>query len=489
MSNTIKIRVGATKAMFLGDYPKKVVDELTSAPINGFQFAPSFKAKRWDGKRHLLNKYQHSFPVGLTTKVVDSLRALKYKVDIEFDKNLLSALPAVLQMPIDVPDELGTITLRDYQKEAIETYLDPDTTHPYVGILKIATAGGKTVTSAAVAKLLNVKTLFLVRGKALKDQTYDVYNLIFQNEDVGKIDSKNWSPDKYTVASVDTLYSRLKNEDECEKVKAFLSTIQFLIVDEAHTATSASFMAVLNCIQASMRMGLSGTPNKKEPEKDLLLEAFCGPIIYNLTTSTLQNIGQVARATLSSIIIDEPKLNALDYNEAKDILIINNTSRTNIIADVVADRYTKGKTIMVMAGNSVPLAQNLHNAIKSKISKPEEAAFVYGQTDGEVIKDALECLREGRLKILTTTVIMDTGIDVPAIDCIFIANGGKSFVKTIQRIGRGLRKKLDGSLLETVDVFDATNPYLLAHSKKRLKYYEEEDIFDSATVIEVKKKE
>lgn len=482
MSNAVKLRVGVTKATFIGDYPKKVVDELTSAPINGYQFAPSFKAKRWDGKRHLLNKYQHSFPVGLTTKIVDSLRALKYKVDVEFDKNLSSSLPAVLQMPIDVPDELGTITLRDYQKEAIETYLDPDATHPYVGILKIATAGGKTITSAAIAKLLNVKTLFLVRGRALKEQSFDVYNLIFNGENVGKIDAKNWLPDQYTVASVDTLYSRLKNEDECYKVKEFLATIQFLIVDEAHTATSASFMTVLNCIQASMRLGLSGTPLKKDPEKDLLLEAFCGSIIYNLTTKELQDIGRVAKANLTSIIIDTPKMNALDYVEAKDILIINNADRTNIIADVVADRYNKGNIIMVLAGNSVPLAENLHNAIRLRISKPDEAVFVYGKTDGDIIKESLSDLREGKIKILTTTVIMDTGIDVPAISCLVIANGGKSFVKTIQRIGRGLRIKEDGSALEVVDVLDSTNPYLLAHSKKRLKFYEEEKLFQQATI-------
>ena len=74
---------------------------------------------------------------------------------------------------------------------------------------------------------------------------------------------------------------------------------------------------------------------------------------------------------------------------------------------------------------------------------------------------------------------------MPSVNCLVIANGGKSFVKTIQRIGRGLRKKDDGSMLEVLDVFDATNHYLLAHAKKRLKYYEEEDLFEGSTILDL----
>lgn len=475
----VQLKVGTTKAQFVGDYPRTLVDDVTSAKVNGHQFAPAYKAKRWDGKRHLLNKYTGIFPVGLLNTVVSALSKDGYEVEI------IKTERFNFEVPTEIPSSVGTISLRPYQVSAIKAFLNEENPHPYVGILKMSVASGKTVTSAAIAKLLNLKTLFLVRGRALKDQTYEVYKLIFNNENVGKIDAKTWDPDQYTIASVDTLFSRLKNEEEREKIKVFLSSIQFLIVDEAHTATSDSFMTVLNCIKAPIRLGLSGTPLKKDPEKDLLLEAFCGSIVYNLTTNELQDIGHVSKAVLSSVIIDEPKLNSLDYIEAKDVLIIKNTARTEVIANIVADRYAKGKTIMVLAGNSVPLAENIHNSIVKKISKPKDAAFVYGQTDGKIIEDTLNALRKNKIKIITTTVIFDTGIDVPAVNCLFIANGGKSFVKTIQRIGRGLRKKEDGSVLEVVDVFDATNPYLLAHSKKRLKYYEEENLFESATVLDV----
>lgn len=482
----IKVLVKGNKAFFAEGYPRTKVDGLTSSYINGYQFAPMFRRKQWDGKRHLLNKFQGSIPLGLLPKVVEELKKSEFDFDITVSDDHKSRLPGVLNSPVQVPDTIGTIELRDYQQDAIKAFLNPDSILPYYNIIKCGTGGGKTLISSAIAKLLNVNTLFLVRGKALKDQTYGVYKMVLDKEDVGVIDAKTWEPQQFTIASVDTLYSRLKGDD-ADDVKEFLKTIDFLIVDEAHTATSASFMAVLNCISAPVRLGLSGTPLKKDPEKDLLLEAFCGPISCDIPANVLQDEGHLSKAWLTSIIIDQPKLNALTWIEAKDTLIVNNTKRTNILAKIIAERYEDGKTIMVLAGNSVALGENLHAAIQSKISKKSDAVFVYGQTDNNVVNEALEDLRKGRIKIVTTTVILDTGIDVPSVNCLVIANGGKSFVKTIQRIGRGLRKKVDGSMLEVLDVMDNTNPYLLAHAKKRVKYYEEEKLFSGSDILDLSK--
>ena len=58
-----------------------------------------------------------------------------------------------------------------------------------------------------------------------------------------------------------------------------------------------------------------------------------------------------------------------------------------------------------------------------------------------------------------------------------------SFVKTIQRIGRGLRVKSDGSVLTVFDFMDSTNPYLKKHSNKRLEHYNSEGIFSTADFI------
>lgn len=165
---TLDIKVKGNKAFLIGDYPKNLIDSLTSAPISGFQFSSLFRRKLWDGKRHLLNKYQGSIPLGLLYKVVTVLQNSEYDVTVTMSDEYKDRLPGTLLSPAQVPDTIGTILLRDYQKDAIKTFLKPDGVLPYYNIIKCGTGGGKTIISAAIAKLLNVKTLFLVRGKSFK---------------------------------------------------------------------------------------------------------------------------------------------------------------------------------------------------------------------------------------------------------------------------------------------------------------------------------
>jgi superfamily II DNA or RNA helicase len=69
------------------------------------------------------------------------------------------------------------------------------------------------------------------------------------------------------------------------------------------------------------------------------------------------------------------------------------------------------------------------------------------------------------LPVLIATTIFDEGVDVSGINCLFLAAGGKSMRQLLQRIGRGLRKKSDGSCIEVYDdVLDYHNEHLTRHT-------------------------
>ena len=70
------------------------------------------------------------------------------------------------------------------------------------------------------------------------------------------------------------------------------------------------------------------------------------------------------------------------------------------------------------------------------------------------------------------STIFDEGVDIPEVNVLIIAAGGKSEVKTIQRIGRGLRKKKVGGVL-VFDFKDASK-FLDRHSIDRIKVYQKE---------------
>jgi superfamily II DNA or RNA helicase len=275
----------------------------------------------------------------------------------------------------------------------------------------------------------------------------------------------------------------MKNIDYDEKVKALFDDIVLVIVDECHRSTSKSFVEILKAINAPMRLGLSGTPNKKEDDRDLLLHSHTGSIVYEMGVSKLKEAGTISKAHLVSVIIDKPVLREdLDWLEAYDSLIVNNTYRHKVISKLVFERATAGKTILVLAGNSLALADNLYRYI-TKLVDTADVRMVNGLSDNKLVDSAFKDLQDKKVKVVITTTIADEGIDIPAINCLVVAGGGKSFVKTIQRVGRVLRLKDDGGHAEILDVMDNTNDYLRKHAKERINWYEMEDLFDSSEIV------
>lgn len=476
-----------------GPYPKKEIDALLSTYVAGYQYSKYFQRRdrfgnrMWDGKLHLLKR--DSFPLGVLPKVNTYLEENGYKLNIT-GSDTYDRLPEEImenwEKGFEVPETIGRFKLRDYQLNLIKAFLKPDQYLPYYGILKASVGAGKTLVSSAIAKILDCKTLFLVKGKSLKTQTFNVYSSILGKEDVGIIDAKKMDfSKKFTIASVDTIFSRLKNlDEETEQLKEYLDSVVFVIADEVHTATAKSFADVLELIPAPIRLGLSGTPFKKETERDLLLEGFCGPILYDVTTEALQKDGHLAQAKLVALTVEQPQMRDLDWNEARDSLIVNNIKRTRAVARMIHKQYLEDKLILVLAGNSVPLAQSAYNEVK-KLVPAHHVALATGQTEEDIVNDSLDKLRNKDIKVLISTVIFDQGIDLPEVNTLCILFGGKSFVKAIQRIGRGLRKKSDGGMLTVIDIFDLNNKYLKEHSRKRLSYYENENIFSEAVTLDL----
>jgi superfamily II DNA or RNA helicase len=83
-------------------------------------------------------------------------------------------------------------------------------------------------------------------------------------------------------------------------------------------------------------------------------------------------------------------------------------------------------------------------------------------------------LKAGDVDVVVSTAILDEGVDVPNINAVVYARGGKSIRKLLQGIGRGLRKKDDGSSLKFYDFIDNTSGYLLKHSLNRYKTLKKE---------------
>ena len=483
----LTIKANSKRAKIEGDISREHIDFIdlaTSAYVKSYQFSSLFRQKRkdgsrvWDGKVHLLSRTTNSFPTGVLDIVCDVLDKCKLPYQIEYDISMmLSGIPCV------VPDKFGPYILYDYQKEAIQAFFSDARILPCRGIIKIATGGGKSLIAAAISKLLKVPTLVLVHGKKLVRQNYETFQKVFEGEEdlVGIVDADNWSPSLVTIASVDTLYSRLTSGSLNNEEDGILD-VKLLIADECHRATSKSFADIIKAADPLMRLGLSGTPNKKEDDRDLLLHSLTGKIIYTMSVPELKEKDTISKAHLVCVTLSKPKQDNLEWPEAFEQCVVNNPYRHKLIAELVRQRFEDDKTILVLAGNSLALAKNIYTYISAVIPK-RQIKLVNGLSKNEVVDKAFAQLQAKKISVIVTTTIADEGVDIPAVNGLFSVGGGASFTRTVQRVGRSLRKKADGSAAEIVDIMDTTNVYLKRHSLKRLTYYEEEQLFDSVTML------
>lgn len=443
------------------------------------------------------------------------------------------------------------------------------------GVIRAATGSGKTAISAAIAgSMLPRKTLVLVHGQALLQQTFDYFQKLFQgatlplktqtdtqqpshvndldtsgegnqpaapvgkpvmysaeqkllnvtNQEtrhvhIGLIHGSTFDPGDITIASVDTLGYYLgelseeqmnnlrerssrgiadfkRSHRETQKIfDAYLTSkttpvgVEVLIFDECHHGSAQTWQTLGEKCTAFYRAGLSGTPLKQQDLDDFSMLGLVGPVVYDLDAKWLQDRGYLASARLliRTLNLATKESRSHNYQDARKNLLISNEKRSTLIAEdiVSALQGESSSSVLVLTGNSVELAENIHSELERLLYEKNfskylnKCALATGKMGGKRVSSTFDKLRSGDLRCVITTKLADEGIDVPNIDFLMLVGGGKGYVQAVQRVGRGLRKKKDGRELLVVDYFTKGNRILEKHDKKRLSTYESEGFFGS----------
>jgi superfamily II DNA or RNA helicase len=443
---------------------KGLDDKLSFSTGKFWWRSPRAKMGLWDGKIHLYNRKSRLFPLGLIKEVK------KWCENEELEYEVIDQRTSEL-IPYDENVTLEGITLREDQKIAINKALKRGR-----GIMHCAVASGKTEMAAAIIKSFNFPvTLFLVGRKKLARQARERFSLRWgcPLEDIGIIDGGKWENGRLPiyVAGIQTLIS--SKFDKMRKV--LLENVKVLFIDEAHKASAKTFYKVIMSCKARYRYGLTGTPTGRSDGADLKLRACTGPVIAKITSKELTDKGLVAKPTIIFTRIDRPKI-YLPGNEWGKIYtqgIINHPLRNKVLLNYVNELQSKDKKILVL------IKEIIHGRwLEEQIP---DSKFLHGSLDKEIIDDSIREFENDEIKTLIATSIFDEGCDVPCIQVVINAAGGKSPITILQRIGRGMRKKEDNRLF-VFDFFDDTNSYLKLHSETRLKICKKEQF----EVIELK---
>ncbi len=457
----VQIEVGAIHSRISGSYPRYQIDKALSAYREGYFFSKAFKKKRWDGKKHFLTMTGR-FPTGLLPRVKYILKKSKTAYEVVGRSNGLRGVVPVESLPD------GTV-MRDYQIDAQVAFLRRGR-----GVWEHATGSGKTESAIALCKALNVQTMVLVRGLDLMTQTRKRFRRRLK-EPIGVLGGgkRPQGHERVVIASVDTLSASLRRK----LIQPVLKQTQLLIFDETHHAAATTWQKIATICPARYRLGMSGTAFTGRKERDMSLEAVTGPRIHRVTSTELIKRGILAKPTLTFVKIDEDKPNwdMSSWAQAYQDLIVKNKTRNTAIAMQCKSWYKEGHRRILVLVRSIKHGELLKRAIILP------TVYLHGSHDLAHRQRFLKKFRRGEFPVLIASTIFDEGIDIPEIDALVLASGGKSRIKTIQRLGRGLRKKatIDGTggQLPVLEFVDYGNQYLLRHSLSRLYDYRTEKGF------------
>lgn len=457
-------KVNNVTARIITNYPN-LFQELYnyfSVYVEGYRFMPKYKMGIWDGKVNFLNK-NGLIPLGLTKYVFNF--AQRDGLNFDIDSDIIDRYEA---------DDFAEITDKWLKEEWIPR------PHQVTGALKAlkygrciiehATSSGKSLT-IALAIMYNLiskrcsKVLLLVPNIGLvKQMTTDLIEYGVDPSDIGNFYQDAHDTEQSIIISTwQSIYKRPQ----------FIQEFDMLVADEVHGLRAGVVRSVSeNAINAKFRIGCTGT--MPDPKADrYMIEGAIGPVVDQVTAKDLIDAGHA-----SDIIIKIPfimysesvlqKIKGVPFDVEKKFLE-EYDKRNNLIKFIVNKHHSVDHNVLVLVDH-IEHANVLFEKMKS-LGDDRHVFIVTGATDGDDREQVRKFVNENKKCVIVATYgVFSTGISIKRLHAVVFGSAGKSKIKTLQSIGRGLRLHKEKSLLTLYDIGDNLH-YSEKHLQNRLEIY------------------
>jgi len=435
------------------------------------RYLPSVRLGRWDGKVAYFQLGGSTY-VNLLPEIIPILEEMRYDIELD-DQRTYSNNYQFTEVnahsyqhclwPKGHPRAGDAMELRDYQVEIINNFLkNPQS------IQEVATGAGKTVITAALSDAVGEhgRSVVIVPNKSLVTQTEADYRNMGLDVGVYFGDRKEFGR-QHTICTWQSLNILLKNTKSAEAdvtIGEFLEDVICVIVDEVHMAKADALKTLLTGVMAHipMRWGLTGTVPKEQFEFQAL-HVSLGPVISRLAAAELQERGVLAQCHVNIVqLVDH-----VEYSNYQSELkyLLEESGRLDAIAQLIQQVNSTGNTLVLV--DRVAAGQALVQRLG------ERAVFVSGATKAKDRQDEYDQVAEATDKIIVATYgVAAVGINIPRIFNLVLIEPGKSFVRVIQSIGRGIRKAEDKDHVEIWDI-TSTCKFAKRHLTKRKVFYRE----------------
>ena len=435
---------------------------------------PQYKLGRWDGTTTFfglggngyLNHLDVILPIleecGVDIEEIEDLRA-SHKFDFEkITENYWADKGKV--WPKGHPMAGQPIVLRDYQLDAINGFMS----HPQ-GLQELATGAGKTIITATLSALCEPygRTLVIVPNKGLVVQTEEDYinvgldvGVYFgDRKDIGKTHTI------CTWQSLNILDKKTKGvtDEDVLTLAEMLDGVTCVIVDEVHMAKADVLKNLLsqNLANAPIRWGLTGTVPKEDINFHSIL-ATLGPVVNRISAHTLQEKGVLSQCHVNVVQLVDVKEFRTYQEELK--YLVSDSERIGYIGKMCNGIKESGNTLILV--DRLDAGKQLEELIPDSI-------FISGEVKLADRKEEYDEVRTSTNKVIIATYgVAAVGLNIPRIFNLVLLEPGKSFVRVIQSIGRGIRKAEDKDFVQIWDV-TSTCKYAKRHLTERKKFYKE----------------
>ena len=445
--------------------------------VPGYQFMPAYRNKMWDGKIRLLDMRSSYIYSGLLPRIEQFAQDRDY--DIQYDTGVGLAEEFSLQEGKEFIETLElpeSIPIRDYQLSAFVHAVRKKRC-----LLLSPTGSGKSLIIYSLIRYYDgLKSLIIVPTTSLVSQLYTDFNEYGVNEGWESKENVHYimsgrekqSDMPVTISTWQSLY---------KMPQEYFEQYDVIIGDECHQFKAKSLTTLMTkLVNAKYRFGTTGTLDDTETHK-LVLEGLFGRSKKVTTTKQLIDKKQLASFDIKAITLKYPEdqcksMVRKKYHEEVDFLV-GNHKRNAFIRNLAIS--LKGNTLVLF--QYVEKHGNLlHEIIKDKAAVGRKVFYVYGGTEVELREQVRTIVESEKDAIIVASYgVYSTGVNIKNLHNIIFTHPGKSKIRVLQSIGRGLRINEGKEIATLYDIVDdlshkAHKNFAHKHFLERYKFYREE---------------
>lgn len=350
-------------------------------------------------------------------------------------------------------------TLRPEQQVAVDEVARQLRSERMGGIIQAKPGWGKTVAALALAAKLRVPTLVVVHKEFLMDQWIERVEKFLPAARIGRVqqDVCDFEGKTIVMGMVHSLGSNTRYPD------ALWEWPGLVVVDEVHRIGARTWAPVPPRFRAKYRVGFTATPRRKDGADDAFWQHI-GPIIFSGKERRLTPL--VKRVWTKFALVKTDRFNPQLASRSLILrFLCASRHRNDLIVDQLLAALIAGRKILVLSERLNHL-DRLENQLR-KLWPSQAGEVSIGQYVGGRTRTQLERAAKAKV-IFATKQYAAEGLDIPALDTLFLTTPMSDVEQAVGRIQRPFEGKKDPIV---VDFRDDRIPMFESQGRTRDRFY------------------